>query len=466
MNQFQAPDKNLENLDSRAAASLIAAASDIALIIDHRGVIRDVSCANEDISSSVYRKWLGRPWAETVTAESRPKIESLLRDAAAHNPVRGRQVNHPIDNGMDLPIMYSAVPINDKGKVLAVGRDLRTESMLQQRLLEVQQNMERDYARMRQFETRYRLLFQTSEEAVIIADGRSLKIVEANPAATAMLGIRERPITDEPVCSLLVADGPEPLRDLLVEVRASGKPLSVRAQSVAREAALNLTVTVFRQDRNTLFLLRAERADAPTKPSDDVHYDRQLHEFLDAIPDAMVLTDPAGKILTANTEFLDLAQLASPELAVGQQLSRWLGQPGVEFRIIMSNLREHGTLRLYRSQIRGQYGSNAEVELSAVSIPEGELPCLGFIIRNVSRRREENSQPRDLPKSVEELTRLVGKVPMRDLVRESTEIIEQLCIEAALKLTGDNRASAAELLGLSRQSLYVKLRRMGVAESQ
>jgi DNA-binding NtrC family response regulator len=39
-----------------------------------------------------------------------------------------------------------------------------------------------------------------------------------------------------------------------------------------------------------------------------------------------------------------------------------------------------------------------------------------------------------------------------------------MCIEAALKLTGDNRATAAELLGLSRQSLYVKLRRFGLAE--
>jgi DNA-binding protein Fis len=31
-------------------------------------------------------------------------------------------------------------------------------------------------------------------------------------------------------------------------------------------------------------------------------------------------------------------------------------------------------------------------------------------------------------------------------------------------LTGDNRASAAEMLGLSRQSLYVKLRRFGLDE--
>ena len=34
----------------------------------------------------------------------------------------------------------------------------------------------------------------------------------------------------------------------------------------------------------------------------------------------------------------------------------------------------------------------------------------------------------------------------------------------ALEITGDNRASAAEILGLSRQSLYAKLRRYGLGE--
>ena len=56
-------------------------------------------------------------------------------------------------------------------------------------------------------------------------------------------------------------------------------------------------------------------------------------------------------------------------------------------------------------------------------------------------------------------------MPLKDIVRETADVIERLCIEAALKMTGDNRASAAEMLGLSRQSLYVKLRRYGLAES-
>jgi DNA-binding NtrC family response regulator len=42
-------------------------------------------------------------------------------------------------------------------------------------------------------------------------------------------------------------------------------------------------------------------------------------------------------------------------------------------------------------------------------------------------------------------------------------MIERMCILAALDLTRNNRASAAEMLGLSRQSLYVKLRRFGLA---
>jgi DNA-binding NtrC family response regulator len=67
-------------------------------------------------------------------------------------------------------------------------------------------------------------------------------------------------------------------------------------------------------------------------------------------------------------------------------------------------------------------------------------------------------------RSVEQLTELIGRVPLKDLVREATDVIERLCIEAALQLTGDNRASAAEMLGLSRQSLYVKLRRYGLGD--
>ena len=60
------------------------------------------------------------------------------------------------------------------------------------------------------------------------------------------------------------------------------------------------------------------------------------------------------------------------------------------------------------------------------------------------------------------MTGLVGRMSLKEIVRESTDLVERLCIEAALSFTSDNRASAAEILGLSRQSLYSKLHRHGL----
>jgi Bacterial regulatory protein, Fis family len=88
-----------------------------------------------------------------------------------------------------------------------------------------------------------------------------------------------------------------------------------------------------------------------------------------------------------------------------------------------------------------------------------------FTIRNVDKRAPADLKtPRELPHSAAELAGLIGRSSLRELVRETTDVIERLCIEAALKLTGGNRATAAEMLGLSRQSLYAKLRRHGVGD--
>jgi len=113
----------------------------------------------------------------------------------------------------------------------------------------------------------------------------------------------------------------------------------------------------------------------------------------------------------------------------------------------------------------GSYGSVEEVEIAAVATAHAEQPCFGFTVRATPRRAapvHTGGGMHDLPRSVEQMTELVGRVSMKALVRETTDLIEKLCIEAALAYTSDNRASAAEMLGLSRQSLYVKLRRYGM----
>lgn len=77
----------------------------------------------------------------------------------------------------------------------------------------------------------------------------------------------------------------------------------------------------------------------------------------------------------------------------------------------------------------------------------------------------KNVEEQDKMKSEDPLKEMVGQVPLKEMVRESTELIEKLCIEAALEKTSDNRTSAAEMLGVSRQGLYAKLRRFGINDA-
>ena len=58
------------------------------------------------------------------------------------------------------------------------GRDLRALSALQQRLMNAQASLEEDYSRLRDAEMRYRLLFQTSSEAVLVLEPARGRVVE------------------------------------------------------------------------------------------------------------------------------------------------------------------------------------------------------------------------------------------------------------------------------------------------
>ena len=466
MKAFRAPKRSLGNLDAEAAATLIAASSDIALIIDCDGIIRDVSFHSEDLAQDLEEadQWVGRPWVDTVTIESKPKVEALLKESASRADPRWRHLNHPSGDGPDVPIMYSAVRVGDDGRVVAFGRDLRAISALQQRLMDAQESMERDYSRLRHVETRYRLLFEMSSEAVVIVDAASLKVIEANPTARAMFGEAGPRAQNQPFADLFDGGGAQSVLNLLAAVRAVGRADDVRTRLADSERDIVVSASLFRQDSTMQFLVRLTPLGAAAAEAVLPQTKAKLLKVVENAPDGFVVTDSEGGIITANAAFVDMAQIATEEQARGEKLERWLGRPGVDLSVLMSNLRQRGSVRLFPTALQGEYGTSSDVEVSAVAVMNGGKPCFGFAIRNVGNRFTEQRAGRALPRSIEHVTELIGRVALKDLVREATDVIERLCIEAALELSGDNRASAAEILGLSRQSLYVKLRRYGLGD--
>jgi len=461
---FSTPKKFLGELDTDAAAELVAAASDIALILDRDGVIRDVATNTPELGAEIDGKWIGRAWNATVTQESRVKIEALLHDASGETTPRWRQVTHVTPKGSDVPVMYSAVKVGSKGRIVAVGRDLRAVATLQQRLVDAQQSVDREYSRLRSAETRNRLLFQLASEAVLILDANTLRIVEANPAATQLLGLNTRRSAGRGFPELFEADSAAPLNAMLASVRSGGRSTDVRARLADGDREVIVAASVFREERSTLLLVRATVLESDRLDELMPGARTRYLDLAEASLDGFLVTDTEGKVLAANPAFLDLVQVATEEQALGESLESWLGRPGIDLNVILAQLRDHGSVRMFVTTLRGLNGSVADVEICACAMTGAE-PCYGFTVRDIGLR--VNAAQRTAPpltRSVEQLTELVGRVPLKGIVRETSEIIERLCIEAALELTNDNRASAAEMLGLSRQSLYVKLRRYGLGD--
>jgi transcriptional regulator PpsR len=464
--KFSSLGRSLQALGGESTMDAILAAADIALVIDRDGVIRDLAFGSDELSDQIDGRLCGHAWSETVTLDSRPKVDELLTDAAAPDARRWRQLNHSAANGSTVPVLYSAIRIGDQGNVLALGRDLRPMAAMQQRLVHAELSQERDYARLRDGESRYRLLFQLAPEALFVVDARTRRIVDANAAAAALFDGTASRLVGRDLAGLFAPDSVAAIDAMLSRIAATGSSEDTVAGTAGAAREFVLAATCIRQGDAENFIVRLHGIGRPGVAAGESSALSRLQAVLATLPDAFAVTSTDGRIITVNQAFLELAQVATEDQVRGEPLERWLGRAQLDGDALGASLRQHGAVRLYSTTLRGAAGATTDVEISAVAVPDASEPCHAFVIRNLNRHADvAGERPvHALPRSVEQLTELVGKVPMKELVRETTDVIERMCIEAALQLTQDNRASAAELLGLSRQSLYVKLRRFGLGD--
>jgi len=460
---FKTPERYMKGFGSELTAELLASSNDVSLVIDDEGVVRDLGIGGSSDLAEEFQHMLGEAWLDTVTSESRGKIHDLLAVTAETSPSNWRQVNHPTDAGGDIPVLYRVLTRDEDGNLIVVGRDLRPISELQQQLLDVQHSMERDYARLHQAETRYRMLFTLATEGILIIKAGSRRVVEANPSAGRVF---ERPVgklIGRAFPLGLDEVGTQAVEDHLSQVKAAGNADEVLVHLEKRpDATVRVRATLLRREDGLYYLVRIT-------PQGAAGGDSRFHPLIEVVkrsPDAFVVTDPDGVVLAANRAFLELVQVGSEVQAKGQSLDRWVGRSGVDFDLLRKNLNKRSQLRQFSTSLRPEYGESIDVELSGVAALDARQPCLGFVIRRSMKKATSTAPMPDEPlaESIRDMTELIGRVPLKDLVRETSDIIERLCIEAALRTTHGNRASAAELLGLSRQSLYVKLRRYGLSD--
>jgi transcriptional regulator PpsR len=461
---FRDNGRFLADLDAEAVSKIVTAGADIALVLSPDGDILDIAYRDTELKAWGLEEWVGRRWHDTVTVESRDKLRDLLSDSSNMPMTRSRQVNHPGDGARDLPVSYRVASLASGDKRLALGSDERAMADMQQRLVRAQFEMERDYRRVRDIEARYRIIFHLAYEPLLVVDSQSLKVLDANEGAARLFARPAKKLTGGSVTTAFAKGEQQAMTEALAAIAARGREDVVTARIATLDEPVSVRVTPFREFGRTnllvCFMADHDLAGGVSSVS-------SMLAMAESLPDGLVVVDGEGRILEANMAFLDMIRVVGFDRIEGKSVDLWVGGSGVDLQVLMANLREHGTVRRFSTIIRDDLGGSETVELSAARINGTGGPRFGLSVRE-SQRPEPGMAPLGAVngQSASHLTELVGRVPLKDLVRDTADIIEKLCIEAALKLTDNNRASAADMLGLSRQSLYIKLRRYGISDSE
>lgn len=364
------------------AKTFVSLASDIALVIDSSGVIRNVAQGDaEPIAPGAYQ-WVGRPWIDTVSGDTRPKIENLMKEVTTTGIARRREVNHPLGSEHSIPVAYTAIRLGVNGPVLAVGRDLRTIAAIQKRYVESQQELERGYWQARQAEARYQLLFQVATDAVLVVDGESLQIVEANQAAATLFAAPAEQLIGTPINAGFEHHSRGAVNELLGHARTTGQSGEIRARLRGTSTTTGVVATPFRTDGAMRLLVRMRAIDA-AGPSAELN--RTLARLVDEASDGVVVTDSSGRTLIANPAFIALAGLDNESQAIGQPLMTWLGMADQPLAGVVSQVRRDGIARQVDSWVRRSSGSAVPVEVAAALLTEGDQECIGFTIRPSGR---------------------------------------------------------------------------------
>lgn len=449
----------LGKLSAQALARMVHVASDIALVVGKDGVVQDVSVCKSELAALDSQSWIGKPWSQTASPESRTKINAMLGTAQAGDEIRWRHVNHPCARGADMAVQYVALSMGADGRVLVLGRDMEGLAVLQRRLIETQQTIERDYLRLRRVEAKFRTLFEASGEAVLVVDGSNYRVLDANPNAQAFVAESGKKLVGRDFYECFDAACREDVRSLTRVAHATGRIEKCRARMAGALVDCTLCVSVFRQEGGPQFMVRLLDADTAASRIAGTSQPLMFAEALEQSLDGFVLTDRFGHVQSANAEFLSMLGATALSQVYGQALENWLVRGGVDWGVLLTNLRSQAVVKEFATELRGLAGHPMAVEISALSL-RSEETYYAFYIKDVVRRRaQETPATSGMAGSVAELSHLVGRMSMKEIVSETIDMIEKMCLQSALELTHNNRAAAAEMLGLSRQSLYVKLRR-------
>jgi hypothetical protein len=244
---------------------------------------------------------------------------------------------------------------------------------------------------------------------------------------------------------------------LLVGARSSGRAGEIRLRLADGATAVELSATPFRAEHQLLLLVRA-------RPAATTQGQRLLAELVERSPDAVAVTDGAGRVLVANAAFramVPAAPGATPPAVEGEPIDALLGDTAGALRSLLEQARRGGLAQHARLALPRPDAPSLAVH--AALLPEGEQERVGFTLSPLGAAPAVSlHQAHALAAAILGLGEQVGHQALPQLMRAATGLAERHLIETAWQRHGgDADATAAELM-ITRQSLDLRMQRLGL----
>ncbi|MEP6020440.1 MAG: transcriptional regulator PpsR [Paracoccaceae bacterium] len=447
-------------MNSDVAAQIISRVADFGLIIDGSGKISGAQSSLESVDQAHIANWSGQQMQSTLTVESVPKFESRLAQfLAGQSDVLPVELNHKASGDFSkLPVRYSFHHLNDQGAVLMLGSDLRRTAEMQQQLVSAQIALEADYEAQREQDIRLRVLMESSDVATVFISVATGHVVSCNTATEVLLGKSKEVLIDTPFANEFEAKGRKDIVERLISAAAEQSQPPVIAKSAQGTRKLSLSPTLFRGSSSQMVLCKITSIGVQSGTADQLQH--HLADLFRSGVDSIVFVTEAGIILSANEAFLKLAHVAHSQSVIGRSFIDFCARGTVDLNVMIENARRSGGMRLYATKVTSAYGGERAVEISTSVLKAGVEAVFALVIRDSHRVETVSTSNKHITDvDMNSVIELIGGQSLKDIVAKTTDVVEKMCIETAVQMTSNNRVAAAEMLGLSRQSLYVKLRK-------
>ena len=444
-------------------AGMLAQLADLMIVVKADGTVVEVSPIGTFKGRSSVTNLVGKKLQSDLTVESVAKFDTRLAEfLASKTPVRPVELNHSANaNEEEFPIRYSLHLLDGDDKVLLIGNDLRAIAELQQQLVTAQIALEKDYEAQREYDARLRVLMAATRKVTFFVSVTNGDIVDCSPGAASLFGKSRNDFLNTHLADYIkVPDGRELIAALVAT--ASGQSDSeVVVDALKSQKQFSIQPTLFRTTGAQMLLCRI--LDEPASDSRADALREQMVGVFENGTDAIVFVDAAGTIFSANPAFLQLAEVTHAQNIKGRSIIDFLGRGSVDLNVICDNASRTGAMRLYATRLINEFGAEVAIQVATSHFNAGGQSLFAMVIRDASRNemmRSAGQQVTDV--DMRSVIELIGSQTLKDIVAKTTDVIEKMCIETAVDLTSNNRVAAAEMLGLSRQSLYVKLRKYGL----